>query len=114
MATWFTADLHFGHRNIIDYCNRPFRDVDAMNESLIENWNESIAADDTVWVVGDFALGKIADTLGSERVVCIAKELTKLHETFWVGSAAEVRDALARASRKGEFVVMIAPASFTL
>lgn len=29
MATWFTADLHLGHRNIIDYCDRPFADVDA-------------------------------------------------------------------------------------
>lgn len=63
MTTWFTADLHFGHRNIIDYCTRPFRDVATMNDALIENWNESVAADDTVWVVGDVALGKIADTL---------------------------------------------------
>ena len=57
---------------------------------------------------------EIADTLGPDRIVCIAKELTKLHETFWVGAAGEVRDQLARASRKGEFVVLIAPASFTL
>ena len=57
---------------------------------------------------------EIAETLGPDRVVCIAKELTKLHETFWVGTAAEVRDQLARSSRKGEFVVMIAPAAFAL
>ncbi len=63
MTTWFTADLHLGHRNIIDYCSRPFADVDAMNVALIERWNEVVAADDTVWVVGDFALGKLADTL---------------------------------------------------
>ncbi|MGF1599165.1 MAG: hypothetical protein ACFCVK_19990 [Acidimicrobiales bacterium] len=63
MATWFTADLHVGHRNIIEYCNRPFADVDAMNRALVDNWNEVVAHDDTVWVVGDFALGKIAETL---------------------------------------------------
>ncbi|WP_221028953.1 16S rRNA (cytidine(1402)-2'-O)-methyltransferase [Actomonas aquatica] len=57
---------------------------------------------------------EIVDTLGPERVVCIAKELTKLHETFWVGPAGEVCDQLLKASRKGEFVVLIAPASFTL
>ena len=57
---------------------------------------------------------EIADTLGPDRIVCIAKELTKLHETFWVGAAGEVRDQLARASRKGEFVVLVAPASFAL
>jgi len=63
MATWFTADLHLGHSNIIEYCDRPFTDVDEMNRALIDNWNEAVAADDTVWVIGDFALGKIADTL---------------------------------------------------
>jgi len=63
MATWFTADLHLGHRNIIDYCDRPFADVDAMNRALIANWNETVAKDDTIWVIGDFALGKIAETL---------------------------------------------------
>lgn len=63
MATWFTADLHLGHRNIIDYCDRPFADVDAMNRALIANWNETAAKDDTIWVIGDFALGKIAETL---------------------------------------------------
>lgn len=26
MARYFTADLHLGHRNIIDYSSRPFRD----------------------------------------------------------------------------------------
>ncbi len=57
---------------------------------------------------------EIADTLGPDRVVCIAKELTKLHETFWVGTAAAVADQIARASRKGEFVVLIAPATFVL
>jgi len=34
MATWFTADLHLGHRNIIDYCDPPFADVEAMNRAL--------------------------------------------------------------------------------
>ena len=63
MATWFTADLHLGHRNIIDYCDRPFTDVDVMNRALVDNWNEVVAEDDTVWIVGDFALGTIAETL---------------------------------------------------
>lgn len=57
---------------------------------------------------------EIAATLGPDRIVCVAKELTKLHETFWVGPAATVRDQVLKGSRKGEFVVLIAPASFTL
>lgn len=27
MTRWFTADLHFGHTNIIRYCERPFADA---------------------------------------------------------------------------------------
>ncbi len=34
-----------------------------MSRALINNWNELVADDETVWVVGDFALGKIAETL---------------------------------------------------
>jgi len=63
MATWFTADLHFGHANIIRYCERPFADAEAMNRSLVQGWNDTVGADDTVWVLGDVALGKISETL---------------------------------------------------
>jgi len=47
-------------------------------------------------------------------VIAIAKEVTKLHETFLIGPAAEVRTRLAKTSLKGEFVVLIAPATFAL
>lgn len=63
MTTWFTADLHFGHRNIITYCDRPFSNVDHMNETLVGNWNETVADDDTVWVLGDVAMGRIEESL---------------------------------------------------
>lgn len=53
MTTWFTADLHFGHRNIIDYCDRPFADVEAMNRALIDDWNQTASESDTVWVLDE-------------------------------------------------------------
>lgn len=60
------------------------------------------------------AVAEIAATLGPTRVICVAKEVTKLHETFFVGAAVEVEARLARASLKGEFVLLIAPADFVL
>jgi calcineurin-like phosphoesterase family protein len=52
---FFTADLHLGHANIIKHSNRPFRDVDEMDEILIENWNKRITSpNDCVIVLGDF------------------------------------------------------------
>lgn len=62
----------------------------------------------------DKAVDEIVATLGEARVICVAKEVTKLHETFFVGPAGEVQAALAKASLKGEFVLLIAPADFTL
>ncbi|MBI5692688.1 MAG: 16S rRNA (cytidine(1402)-2'-O)-methyltransferase [Verrucomicrobia bacterium] len=62
----------------------------------------------------DKAVAEIVTCLGPGRVLCVAKEISKLHETFWVGPAGEVQAQLARASLKGEFVLLIAPADFGL
>lgn len=55
--TFFTSDTHFGHANIIRFCNRPFQNVEEMNEVLIENWNKVVSKGDTVFHLGDFAFG---------------------------------------------------------
>ncbi len=60
------------------------------------------------------AVAELVTTLGEQRVIGVAKEVTKLHEKFLIGSAGEVRDQLGKTSRKGEFVLLIAPASFEL
>lgn len=62
----------------------------------------------------DKAVDEIVATLGEQRVICVAKEVTKLHEAFFVGPAARVRERLAKSSLKGEFVLLIAPADFIL
>jgi 16S rRNA (cytidine1402-2'-O)-methyltransferase len=62
----------------------------------------------------DKAVDEIVATLGPTRVICVAKEVTKLHETFFVGPSADVQSRLAKASLKGEFVLLIAPKDFVL
>ena len=54
---WFTSDTHFYHENIIHFCNRPFKDVAEMNETLVRNWNETVPEDGIVFHLGDFCLG---------------------------------------------------------
>ena len=63
MTTYFTSDLHFGHLNIIRFCDRPFPGVGAMNSRLVQLWNETVTDDDTVWVLGDVALGALDESL---------------------------------------------------
>ena len=61
MRIWVTSDTHFNHKNIIQYCNRPFENVEIMNEEIIKRWNEVVASDDIVIHCGDFALGPNTD-----------------------------------------------------
>jgi calcineurin-like phosphoesterase family protein len=61
--TFVTSDQHWNHTNIIEFCGRPWWTVAAMNDAMIESWNATVAPDDIVWVLGDWALGKLAESL---------------------------------------------------
>ena len=53
---FFTADEHYGHTNIIKYCNRPFSSVEEMDEMIISNHNKVVGDEDITVHVGDFCL----------------------------------------------------------
>ena len=57
MKIFITADHHFHHKNIIEYCKRPFKTVEEMNKVMIEKWNKKVGENDLVIHLGDFALG---------------------------------------------------------
>lgn len=57
---------------------------------------------------------ELVDVLGPDRTVCLAKEITKRHETFLTGKAGDIAARLETLSKKGEFVLLIAPAGFEL
>lgn len=68
---YFTAHTHFSHRGIIEHCDRPFKNIDAMNTYLIDRWNEVVGKGDTVYHLRDFAWGisKGFGTLGVEEII---------------------------------------------
>jgi len=53
------SDTHFGHEKIIQYANRPFESLGAMDETMIERWNERVREHDKVIHLGDFCFGNI-------------------------------------------------------
>lgn len=67
--TWLISDTHFGHANVIRYCNRPFADKYEMDGILIDNWNKRIKNGHDVYVLGDFSL------YGKDRTTEICSQL---------------------------------------
>ena len=57
MTVYFTSDTHFSDMRILRIDKRPFRTLDEHDAALIGNWNDVVRPDDTVWHLGDFALG---------------------------------------------------------
>ncbi len=53
---FFTSDHHFYHTNVIKYCDRPYDEVEFMNEDLCERWNQVVKPEDTVYHLGDFSM----------------------------------------------------------
>ncbi|MBC1527269.1 hypothetical protein HB981_06435 [Listeria seeligeri] len=52
---YFIADVHSFHEAVIEFSQRPFKDVDDRNNQLIKNWNNTVKfVDDEIYILGDF------------------------------------------------------------
>lgn len=70
---WWTSDWHLKHKNIIEYSQRPFKDVNEMDSAIINNINDLVLPDDRLFNLGDAIFGKDIDLILSEyidRIVC--------------------------------------------
>ncbi|WP_237477917.1 metallophosphoesterase family protein [Lichenibacterium dinghuense] len=70
MTTFFTSDTHFGDMRVLRFDHRPFADLAEHDEALVARWNERVGPGDTVWHLGDFALGP-----GPERCAALLDAL---------------------------------------
>ncbi len=102
MKLYVTADLHFGHANIIRYCNRPWLQpgdldengnwtspeiaiirVQEMNRVLINKFNSTIKSDDLVINIGDFCFKNSKGGKTGEGVSNKAYEYIKQLNGIW-------------------------------
>ncbi|MCI8273292.1 MAG: hydrolase [Clostridia bacterium] len=83
MSIFVTSDLHFGHKNIIKYENRPHNTIEEMDKDLISKWNSVVKENDTVYILGDFSWYK------GEQTNEILKQLNG-RKTLIVGNHDEI------------------------
>jgi len=92
MTTFYTSDLHLGHKNIIEYSGRPYASVEEMDSALAQNWLDTVAAHDTVIVLGDVHLGKWERAAEIMRALPGRKILLPgNHDECWFGHKRHAR-----------------------
>lgn len=70
MATFFTSDTHFGHKNILTLGNgRAFNTIEAHDFALIKLWNQKISPEDTIYHLGDVSHGMQSDQNRLDRLL---------------------------------------------
>ena len=59
---YYIADIHFGHKNILKFENRPFKTVEEMDEEYIKRWNNKVKKGDEIYILGDLSFRKGKET----------------------------------------------------
>ena len=54
---YLTSDLHLGHDREFIWKARGFNSIEEMNETIVQKWNETVSAEDDVYILGDVILG---------------------------------------------------------
>ena len=57
IKTYFTSDLHLGHANVLNFCDRPWDNLDDMHEGLIKRYNSCVRKNDVCYFLGDVGMG---------------------------------------------------------
>lgn len=70
---FFTSDLHFLHGNIIEFCKRPFKDINEMTNVITRNWNKKVGKEDDIYIAGDLSM------LGDEKANKLVSIMRRLN-----------------------------------
>lgn len=59
---YYISDVHFGHKNVLAFENRPFNTAEEMDEEYIRRWNNKVKKGDEIYILGDLSFYKGKDT----------------------------------------------------
>lgn len=74
---YFISDLHLGHKNALSFDNRPFKDIDENDSTIISNWNSVVGIDDDVYILGDVSWYNSTKTIEIMKLLNGNKHLIK-------------------------------------
>ena len=86
---WFTSDEHYGHENIIKFCNRPFKDDKEQTEEMIRRHNEVVGDEDVV-----YHLGYMFWDLPAAKSWGVLVQLKGHHKYIWGNHEKGMKDVL--------------------
>jgi len=93
-SVYIWSDLHLGHDNVINYCNRPFKNSEEMDNLLLENWRNTVRKSDTIINLGDVIIGghgkynkdnltKLINTLPGYKILIMGNHDSSHSENYW-------------------------------
>ena len=115
MKTWIGSDFHWGHARILEFCPETrgrYKNVQHMDEQMVLEWNEIVAPEDTVYMLGDVAFyhaGKAAAIVqrlnGNKILVEGNHDRKNLESSTFRNCFSEVHQLL-RYVHNGQLVIM--------
>lgn len=76
-SIFFSADWHIGHSKVLEFDRRPFRDLNHMHQTLINNYNSTVPENGLCYFLGDMGFGgkdvlkSVMDQLNGSQKICI-------------------------------------------
>jgi len=110
---YFISDFHVGHKNVLEFDGRPFKNTDEMHVELIKRWNSVIGDDDIVYYLGDLAFcrdelakwfiyslkGKIHFIKGNHDKMKTLRKFGRWEEIYEYGTEIFVKDEDLKSAR---------------
>jgi calcineurin-like phosphoesterase family protein len=89
--TFFTSDWHIGHQKVLELDNRPYKDLNHMNQVLIGNFNSTVRHDDITYFLGDIGMCKgseiksVITRLNGTKICILGNHDAKRHKMSTLG-----------------------------